>query len=71
MEGNNARLVQTMISRLDQRQRLILALRYAEELTVPEIAHVLRIGLAEVQSTLDQLVEEVRREVSEKSLLVS
>ena len=45
-------------------QRLVLALRYTEELTVSEIAAVTEIATTEVERMLDSIAERVRRRLA-------
>lgn len=52
-----------LIRELTRRERLVLMLRYTEELTVAEIAAVLEIATAEVERMLESISERVRRRV--------
>jgi DNA-directed RNA polymerase specialized sigma subunit len=53
-----------LIRELTRRERLVLMLRYTEELTVHEIAAVLEIATTEVERMLDSISERVRRRVA-------
>jgi hypothetical protein len=54
-------LVSELIRELTRRERLVLMLRYTEELTVAEIAAVLEIAATEVERMLESITERVRR----------
>jgi RNA polymerase sigma factor (sigma-70 family) len=54
-------LVSELIRELTRRERLVLMLRYTEELTVAEIAAVLEIAATEVERMLESISERVRR----------
>ena len=56
-------LVSELIRELTRRERLVLMLRYTEELTVAEIAAVLEIAATEVERMLESITERVRRRV--------
>lgn len=56
-------LVSELIRELTRRERLVLMLRYTEELTVSEIAAVLEIAATEVERMLESITERVRRRV--------
>jgi RNA polymerase sigma factor (sigma-70 family) len=56
-------LVSELIRELTRRERLVLMLRYTEELTVAEIAAVLEIAATEVERMLESIAERVRRRV--------
>ena len=64
-EGREGRqhLVSELIRELTRRERLVLMLRYTEELTVAEIAAVLEIAATEVERMLESISERVRRRV--------
>ena len=51
------------VSQLSLTQRRVLVLHYAEELTIPEIALVLDLPEARVQSTIVELQNLARRRV--------
>ena len=57
----HATVVAELIRELTRRERLVLMLRYTEELTVAEIAAVLEIAVAEVERMLENIAERVRR----------
>lgn len=54
-------LTRELVKELSRRERLVLMLRYTEELTVAEIAAVLEIAVAEVERMLENIAERVRR----------
>lgn len=54
-------LTQELLKEFSRRERLVLMLRYTEELTVAEIAAVLEIAVAEVERMLENIAERVRR----------
>jgi DNA-directed RNA polymerase specialized sigma24 family protein len=56
-------VVSELIRDLTRRERLVLMLRYTEELTVAEIAVVLEIAATEVERMLESISERVRRRV--------
>ena len=64
-EGRAGRehVVSELIRELTRRERLVLMLRYTEELTVAEIAAVLEIAATEVERMLESITERVRRRV--------
>ncbi|MEY3143666.1 MAG: hypothetical protein RLY21_2159 [Planctomycetota bacterium] len=64
-EGRSGRehVVSELIRELTRRERLVLMLRYTEELTVVEIAAVLEIAATEVERMLESITERVRRRV--------
>ncbi|MFM7261473.1 MAG: sigma factor-like helix-turn-helix DNA-binding protein [bacterium] len=57
-------VVADLIRELTRRERLVLMLRYTEELTVHEIAAVLEIATTEVERMLDSIAERVRRRIA-------
>jgi len=59
-----APIVAELTRELSKRERLVLMLRYTEELTVTEIAAVLEIASVEVERILENVRERVRRRVS-------
>ncbi|MEY5033051.1 MAG: Sigma-70, region 4 [Planctomycetota bacterium] len=59
-----AALITDILRELTRRERLVLALRYTEELTVAEIAAVMEIAATEVERMLDSIGERVRRRLS-------
>lgn len=62
-EPSREGLVTELIRELTRRERLVLMLRYTEELTVVEIAAVLEIAATEVERMLESITERVRRRV--------
>jgi hypothetical protein len=56
-----ADLTRDLVKELSRRERLVLMLRYTEELTVAEIAAVLEIAVTEVERMLENIAERVRR----------
>ncbi len=56
-----AELTRDLVKELSRRERLVLMLRYTEELTVVEIAAVLEIAVTEVERMLENIAERVRR----------
>ena len=57
-------LITEILRELTLRERLVLALRYTEELTVHEIAAVLEIATTEVERMLESIAERVRRKLT-------
>ena len=63
--GNSrAALISELPKELTRRERLVLALRYTEELTIIEIAAVMEIAVTEVERMLDSISERVRRRIA-------
>jgi RNA polymerase sigma factor (sigma-70 family) len=61
--GSRDGVVAELIRELTRRERLVLMLRYTEELTVAEIAAVLEVAATEVERMLESITERVRRRV--------
>jgi DNA-directed RNA polymerase specialized sigma subunit len=61
--GSRDGVVAELIRELTRRERLVLMLRYTEELTVAEIAAVLEVAATEVERMLESISERVRRRV--------
>ena len=61
---SRAALITDLLKELTRRERLVLALRYSEELTVSEIAAVTEIATTEVERMLDSIAERVRRRLA-------
>ena len=59
-----ANLITDLLKELTRRERLVLALRYTEELTVLEIAAVMEIAVTEVERMLESITERVRRRLA-------
>lgn len=59
-----APIVAELTKELSKRERLVLMLRYTEELTVVEIAAVLEIAAIEVERILENVRERVRRRLT-------
>ena len=57
------RLIVDTLPRLDERRRLVLALRYYEELSEEEIARTLAMSLDEVRSIQQETVSLLEREI--------
>ena len=57
------RMIVDTLPRLDERRRLVLALRYYEELSVDEIARTLGLSLDEVCRIQDETVSLLQREI--------
>lgn len=62
--ASRAALVTELLRELTRRERLVLALRYTEELTVTEIAAVMEIAATEVERMLESISERVRRRLA-------
>ncbi|MEY2715666.1 MAG: hypothetical protein RIT24_2009 [Planctomycetota bacterium] len=63
--GNSrAALIGELLKELTRRERLVLALRYTEDLTIIEIAAVMEIAVTEVERMLDSISERVRRRIA-------
>jgi DNA-directed RNA polymerase specialized sigma subunit len=60
------RMIVDTLPRLDERRRLVLALRYYEELSVEEIAHTLGLTLAEVRAIQNETVSMLQREIQRR-----
>lgn len=61
MLGKNAEIVRELASGLDRTDRLMVALRYTEELEVAEIASLTEMEPSEVQFRLDSVFVKVAR----------
>lgn len=61
---SRAALVTELLRELTRRERLVLALRYTEELTVAEIAAVMEIAATEVERMLESITERARRRLA-------
>lgn len=61
--GVRANVLHDLMTELTLRERLVLGLRYADELTVVEIAAVLEVAATEVERMLDSIAERVRRKL--------
>jgi DNA-directed RNA polymerase specialized sigma24 family protein len=59
-EACSAQLVLRLIEGMSRQERLVVALRYVDELTVPEIAAVLRLPIDEIERVLADAAERVR-----------
>lgn len=57
-------VVGELMREFSRRERLVLMLRYTEELTVAEIAAVLEIAATEVERMLESIAERVRRKIA-------
>src|SRR5512137_1080193 len=57
------RMIVDTLPRLDEQRRLVLALRYYEELSVDEIARTLGLALDEVRRIQDETVSLLQREI--------
>ena len=57
-------VVGELMREFTRRERLVLMLRYTEELTVAEIAAVLEIATNEVERMLESIAERVRRKIA-------
>ena len=62
--ARHGNVVSELIRELTRRERLVLMLRYTEELTVHEIAAVLEIATTEVERMLESIAERVRRKLT-------
>lgn len=62
--ASRAALVTELLRELTRRERLVLALRYTEELTVAEIAAVMEIAATEVERMLESITERARRRLA-------
>ena len=63
MSDTDVAALRDAVSQLSLTQRRVLVLHYAEELTIPEIALVLDLPEARVQSTIVELQNLARRRV--------
>ncbi len=61
---SRAALISELLKELTRRERLVLALRYTEDLTIIEIAAVMEIAVTEVERMLDSISERVRRRIA-------
>lgn len=59
----DAAAIRRLATRMSQPQRVAIALRYAEELSVAEIAAVMRLAIGEVQRLLQDAQALVRAEI--------
>lgn len=71
LHGKDAALIRDLASGLDRTERLVVALRFTEELTVAEIASVTRLTAVEVQRTLDAAAARVRTALAGRPRLES
>jgi DNA-directed RNA polymerase specialized sigma subunit len=62
--ASRAAIITDLLREMTRRERLVLALRYTEELTVAEIAAVMEIAATEVERMLDSISERVRRRLA-------
>ncbi|MCE2883095.1 MAG: hypothetical protein LW636_12170 [Planctomycetaceae bacterium] len=62
--GARTTVISDLMKELTRRERLVLALRYTEELTVTEIAAVMEMAATEVERMLDSITERVRRRLA-------
>ena len=60
MIGKDATLVRELASVLDRNERLVIALRYTEDLSVAEIAAITRLAASDVQRHLDAAATRVK-----------
>lgn len=60
MIGQDATFVRELASGLDRNERLVVALRYTEDLSVAEIAAITRIAASDVQRHLDAAATRVK-----------
>lgn len=63
-QARHGNVVSELIRELTRRERLVLMLRYTEELTVHEIAAVLEIATTEVERMLESISERVQRKLA-------
>ena len=57
-------LIADLLRELTRSERLVVALRYTEELTVAEIAAVMELAVIEVERMLESIAERVRRRLA-------
>jgi len=62
------RSIQEAIRFLDRRQRIVLVLRYFDNLSYNEIAEVLEIPLGTVKSRINTAIKALRKELGEKEV---
>ena len=62
--GVRAEVVSELTRELGRMERLVIMLRYTEELTVAEIAAVLEIAVSEVEAVLENIAHRVRRRLA-------
>ena len=62
--GPRATVLRDLLTELTLRERLVLGLRYVDDLTVAEIAAVLEVAATEVERILDSVSERVRRRLT-------
>lgn len=62
--SSRAGVVMELMREFSRRERLVLMLRYTEELTVAEIAAVLEMATNEVERMLENIAERVRRKLA-------
>ena len=62
--GVRAEVVSELTRELGRMERLVIMLRYTEELTVAEIAAVLEIAVSEVEAVRENIAQRVRRRLA-------
>ena len=62
--GLRTTVLRDLLTELTLRERLVLGLRYVDDLTVAEIAAVLEVAATEVERILDSVSERVRRRLT-------
>ncbi|MBM4765418.1 RNA polymerase sigma factor [Bacillus sp. B15-48] len=65
LKKEKSRELERLVARLPEEERLILLLRYANELSYEEISETLRISLADVRNKLHRAKKKLRRHAQE------
>lgn len=61
MDGTDASRVKASLSSLERTERYVVLLFFADELTLPEISHILDIALSRVTQIIDRFRETAAR----------
>lgn len=71
MIGKDAALVRELASGLDRIERLVVSLRYTEDLSVAEIAAITRLAASDVQRHLDAAATRVKSAIAARTTVAS
>jgi DNA-directed RNA polymerase specialized sigma subunit len=71
MIGKDAALVRELASGLDRVERLVVSLRYTEDLSVAEIAAITRLAASDVQRHLDVAASRVKSALASRTTVAT
>ncbi|MFZ9692170.1 MAG: sigma factor-like helix-turn-helix DNA-binding protein [Phycisphaerales bacterium] len=71
MIGKDAALVRELASGLDRVERLVVSLRYTEDLSVAEIAAITRLAASDVQRHLDGAASRVKSALASRTTVAT